>query len=155
MPNFVAPEWKNDWNIGLRTSAILCCDRASKFDPFFHLSDHFYMPDESRSYYGMARVIRLSIHLSVNIWLSTGVITCRINFNFTDIIHLLGPIHDTSNGPCSSLNMCILTQLLLFTFCRSWGHFYLSQIFTFVYCRCLHLCVCVSVCVSVTCLSAQ
>ena len=26
------------------------------------------------------------------------------------------PIHDTGKGPCSSLNMCILIQLLIFTF---------------------------------------
>ena len=70
------------------------------------------MPDESRVYYGMARVV----HPSVNIWLSMGVTTCRINFNFTDIMHLVCPIHDAGNGLCSSLNMCILTQLLIFTF---------------------------------------
>ena len=36
--------------------------------------------------------------------------------SFTDIIHLVYPIHDTGNGPCSSLNMHILTQLLIFAF---------------------------------------
>ena len=43
------------------------------------------------------------------IWLSTGETTYRINLNFTDIIHLVRPIHDTVNGPCSSLNMRVLT----------------------------------------------
>ena len=57
-----------------------------------------------------------SVRPSVNIWLSTGVTTCHINFNFTDIIHLVCPIHDAGNGPWSSLNMHILTQLLIFTF---------------------------------------
>ena len=78
-----------------------------------HVHDFaFYMPDESWSYYGMARVICPS----VNIWVSTGVTTCRINFNFTDIIHPMCQIHDTGNGPSSSLDMCILTQLLIFAF---------------------------------------
>ena len=45
---------------------------------------------------------------SVNIWLSTGVATCRIKFNFTDIIHLVRPIHDTGNGSHSLLNTHIL-----------------------------------------------
>ena len=71
-----------------------------------------YTPNESRSYYGMAH----AVSPSVNIWLSTGVTTCRFNFNFTDIIHLVRPIHDAGNGTCSSLNMYILTQLLIFTF---------------------------------------
>ena len=53
---------------------------------------------------------------SVNIWLSTVVTTGQINFNFTDIIHLLHPIHDIGSGSCSSLNICILTQLLIFAF---------------------------------------
>ena len=57
-----------------------------------------------------------SIRLSVNIWLSTGVTTCQINFNITDIMHLVCRIHDTGNGPYSSLNMRILTQLLIFAF---------------------------------------
>ena len=39
----------------------------------------------------------------------TGVTACRINFNFTDIIHLVCLIHDTGNGSSSSLNMTILT----------------------------------------------
>ena len=45
---------------------------------------------------------------------ATGVTTCRINFNFTDIIHLVCKIHDTGNGLCSSLDMCIMTELLIF-----------------------------------------
>ena len=53
---------------------------------------------------------------SVNIWLCTGVTTYRISFNFTDNIHIVHPIHDTGNGLCCSWNMCILTQLLIFTF---------------------------------------
>ena len=32
---------------------------------------------------------------SMNIWPSTGVTTCRINFNFTDTIHVVHPIHYT------------------------------------------------------------
>ena len=61
---------------------------------------------------------------SVNIWLSTGVTTCRINFNFTDIMHLVHPIHDTGNGSCSSLNMHMLTQLLIFAFWSFLGPFF-------------------------------
>ena len=57
-----------------------------------------------------------SIRPSVNIWLSTRVTTCQINFNFTDIMHLVCRIHDAGNGPYSSLNMRILTQLLIFAF---------------------------------------
>ena len=57
-----------------------------------------------------------SVLPSVNIWLHTGVATCQISFNFTDIFRLVCPNHDTGNGPCSSLNMCILTQLLNFAF---------------------------------------
>ena len=57
------------------------------------LSQPFYTPDESQSYYGMACFVRpsvcLSVRPSVNIWLSTGVTICRINFNFTDIMHLI------------------------------------------------------------------
>ena len=60
--------------------------------------------------------IRPSARPSVNISLFTGVTTCRINLNFPDVIHLVHPIHDTGNGPCSSINMCILTQLLIFVF---------------------------------------
>ena len=65
----------------------------------------------------MAAEIKLSkdVRPSVNIWLSTGVTSCRINFNFTDIIYVVCPIHDTGNGPWSSLDMCILSQLLIFT----------------------------------------
>ena len=37
---------------------------------------------------------------SVDMWLSTGITTCRISFDFTDIIHLVRAIHDTGN--CSS-----------------------------------------------------
>ena len=74
----------------------------------------FYTPDQSRLYYDMACVVHPS---SVNIWLSTRVTTSWINFNFTDIIHLVCPIHGTGNGPCSSLNMYILTQLLVLAFC--------------------------------------
>ena len=59
--------------------------------------------------------VRSSVRLSVNIWLLTGVITCRITFNFADIIHLVWPIHDAGNEPWSSSNMRILTQLLIFT----------------------------------------
>ena len=70
----------------------------------------FHTPDESQSYYGMAHVVRPSI------WLSAGVTTSWINFNFIDIIHPVRPIHDTGNGPCSSLIICIMTQLLIFTF---------------------------------------
>ena len=40
----------------------------------------------------------------------------QINFNFTDIMHLVRPIYVTGNGPCSSLNMRILTQLVIFAF---------------------------------------
>ena len=65
-----------------------------------------------------------SVLPSVNIWLHTGVAACWISFNFTDIIRLVCPIHDTGNGPCSSLNMCILTQLLIFAFCHSQDHFF-------------------------------
>ena len=72
---------------------------------------HFYMPDEGPAYYGMTCAVRPFF----NIWHSSRVTTCRINFNFTDIMHLVRPIHDTGNGPCSSLNMRILTQLLIFT----------------------------------------
>ena len=79
---------------------------------FSILYPHFYMRDESLLYYGMAHVVRQS----VNIWPSTGVTTCRFNFNFTDIIHLVRPIHDTGSGTYSSLNMHILTQLLIFAF---------------------------------------
>ena len=43
-------------------------------------------------------VIQTSICLSVNIWLCTGLTTCRISFNFTDNIHIVHPIHDTGNG---------------------------------------------------------
>ena len=59
---------------------------------------------------------RLSIRPSVNIWLCTGVTTCRISFNLSDIIHLVCPIHYIGNGPWSSSNMRILTQLLIFAF---------------------------------------
>ena len=59
--------------------------------------------------------VRSSVRLSVNIWLFTGVITCRITFNFADIIHLVWPIHDAGNEPWSPSNMRILTQLLIFT----------------------------------------
>ena len=59
------------------------------------------------------QLLRTHFRPSVNIWLSNGVTTCRFNFNFTDIIHLMRPIHDAGNGTCSSLNMCILTQLAL------------------------------------------
>ena len=55
--------------------------------------------------------ICLSVLPSIDIWLSTGVTTCPINFNFIDIIHLVRPqVQDTGNGPCSSLNMCTLTH---------------------------------------------
>ena len=66
----------------------------------------------------IAAKIKLSqdVRLFGNIWLSTRVTACRINFNFTDIIHLVRSIHDTGNGSCSSLNMHILTQLLIFAF---------------------------------------
>ena len=59
----------------------------------------------------MAAEIKFSqdVRQSVNIWLSTGVTTCRINFNFTDIIHLVRPLYENGNGPCSSLNMCLLS----------------------------------------------
>ena len=46
----------------------------------------FYTSGKSRSYYDMARVVRPSVN---DIWLSTEVTTCQINFNFTDIMHLL------------------------------------------------------------------
>ena len=65
----------------------------------------------------MARVVRPSVRPSVNIWLCTGVTICRISFNFSDIIHLVCPIHDTGNGHWSSSNMRTLTQLLIFAFC--------------------------------------
>ena len=71
-----------------------------------------YTPDVS----WLVHVVRPSVLPSVNIWFSTGVITCRFSFNFTDIIHLVCPIHDTGNENCSSLNMRILTQLLIFAF---------------------------------------
>ena len=58
--------------------------------------------------------IHPSVRPSVNIWLSTGVTTCRINFNLTDIMHLVCRIH--GNGPCGSLNRCIMTQLRIFAF---------------------------------------
>ena len=64
------------------------------------------------------------VRLSVNIWLSTGVTTRRINFNFTDIIHLVRPIHDAGNGPCSSLDMRILTQFLIFALWSFLGPFF-------------------------------
>ena len=58
-----------------------------------------------------------SVLPSIDIWLSTGVTTCPIDFNFIDIIHLVRPqVQDTGNGRCSSLNMCTLTQWLIFTF---------------------------------------
>ena len=76
----------------------------------------FYTPDESRAYYGMGRSVRPSACLSVNIWLSTGVATRQSNLNFTEIIHLVGSIHNTCNRPCSSFNMSLLTQLLIFAF---------------------------------------
>ena len=82
-----------------------------------------YTPDESRSYYCMALVVCLSVRPPVNIWLCTRVTTCRISFNFADIIHLVCPIHDTGNGPWSSLIMRILTQLPISNFGHSWGHF--------------------------------
>ena len=80
----------------------------------------FYTSGKSRSYYDMARVVRPSVN---DIWLSTEVTTCQINFNFTDIMHLVRPVHDTGNGPCSSLKMCLLTQLLLFASGHFWGRF--------------------------------
>ena len=52
----------------------------------------------------------------INIWLSTGVTTFRITLNFTNIIQLVHPIHDASDGYCSSLNICILNRLLMFAF---------------------------------------
>ena len=55
----------------------------------------------------MSSVPKKADKLNLSLW---------IDFNFTDIIHLVSPIHDTGNGPCSSLNMHILTQLLIFTF---------------------------------------
>ena len=58
--------------------------------------------------------IKYAIQTSVR--LSTGVTISQINFNFTDIIHPVCSIHDTGNGSCSSSNMRILTQLLIFTF---------------------------------------
>ena len=65
---------------------------------------------------GRIMVLRVSsVRPCVNIWLCTGVTTCRISFNFS-IIHLVCPIHDTGNGPWSSSNMRILTQLLIFAF---------------------------------------
>ena len=57
-----------------------------------------------------------SIRQSVNIWLFTGLSTCQINFNFADIIHLVHLIPNTGAVSCSSLNMHILTQLLIFAF---------------------------------------
>ena len=62
------------------------------------------------------QICNTDVRPSVNVWLSTGVTTCQINLNFTDILHLVRPIHDTGNGPCSTLNMRILTQLLIFAF---------------------------------------
>ena len=61
-------------------------------------------------------VWRGSVRPPVNIGFSTGVTTGRINFNFTDIIHLVCPVHDTATGHWSSSNMSILTQLLIFSF---------------------------------------
>ena len=82
--------------------------------------------------------VRPYVRPSVNIWLSTGVTTCRINFNFTDIMHLVCRIHDTGNGPCSSLNMRILTQLLIFAFWSFLRPFLPeASILASWYCRCL------------------
>ena len=59
------------------------------------------------------------------------------------IIHLVCPIHDSGNGPWSSLNICILTQLRVFAF---WSFlrpfFYPRPVLAFGYCRCLRVCVC-------------
>ena len=60
--------------------------------------------------------LRSSVRPTVNIWLSTRVTAGRIIFNFTDIMHQVRPIHDTGNGPCSSFNMRLLTQLVIFAF---------------------------------------
>ena len=68
------------------------------------------------AYYGMALFLHTFVRPSVNIWLCTWVTTCRINLKFTDIMHLVCPVHDTGNRPCSSLNMRILTQVLILTF---------------------------------------
>ena len=46
---------------------------------FVRRLNSFYTPDESRSYYGMARVVRPSVTKHM---LSAGVTTCRINFQF-------------------------------------------------------------------------
>ena len=78
------------------------------------LTSILYTPAESGSCYGMTPVVRRYVSLSVNIWHSTGVTTWRIEFNFTDIIHLMHPIHDTGSKPCSSWNICKPTQLLIF-----------------------------------------
>ena len=84
-----------------------CSDSLCKWDETFE--QYFDTPDESLSYYGIG-----TCHPSINIWPSTGVTTCQINLIFTDTIHVVRPIHYTGDGPCSSLNMCILTQLLIF-----------------------------------------
>ena len=60
-----------------------------------------------------------SFRPSVNIWLCTGVTTCRISFNFTYIIYLVCPIHDTGNGSWSSY----WPNYLFSHFGNSWGHF--------------------------------
>ena len=57
-----------------------------------------------------------AIRLSFKIYLFTEVTTCCINFNFTDIFHLLCLIHSDGNGPCNSFNKRIMIQLLIFAF---------------------------------------
>ena len=52
-----------------------------------------------------------SVRTSINVWLCTRVTTCRISFNFTDIINLACPIHDTGRvfkfGTVGALNRLI------------------------------------------------
>ena len=53
--------------------------------------------------YTLWKLVIFSIVISSHLFCSTGVTPCLVNFNFTDVIHLVCLIHDNGNGPCNSL----------------------------------------------------
>ena len=76
----------------------------------------FNRPDESRSYYVMAGLVRPSARLSTYTSLQLQVPLTAIHFSFTFIIYILCLIRDTGNGTCSLSNVCILIGSLVFAF---------------------------------------
>ena len=111
------------WPIALLLGIQMCGDAGSHYKlPISWCYIYIAIIAASITFYtsnGPTKVGRImvwhvsSLRPSVNIWLSTGVTTCRINFIFTDIMHLVRPIYDTGNGSCIYAHTDPITDFLI------------------------------------------